>query len=73
MADQSKCQRAMEEVAQAVNGMFSYRRPATAEEAEATAEEVASRIRAELATKDAGEEYYCGLCRCMMPLSHFPH
>jgi hypothetical protein len=19
------------------------------------------------------EEYYCGLCGCLMPLSHFPH
>jgi len=19
------------------------------------------------------EEYYCGLCECFMPLSHFPH
>lgn len=22
---------------------------------------------------DREDTYYCGLCRCMMPISHFPH
>ena len=53
MANQEKCRRAVEDVANAANSMFAYRTPATYEEAMAEAGGVAAKIRAELAAKDA--------------------
>ena len=52
MANQEKCKQALEDIAQQANQIFSYRPPATYEEAIQAAEEVAAKQRKRLAEND---------------------
>jgi hypothetical protein len=53
IANQDRCRKALEDIANQANQIFTYRPPATYEEAMAEAEAVAAKIRQELAEKDA--------------------
>ena len=52
MANQEKCKKALEDIAKQANEIFSYRPPATYEEAMVAAEEVAAKQRERLAEND---------------------